>query len=44
MLLNIQNLFGNISKAVFSCKKDAKSICEKYCSTFRLYVVNIVLS
>ena len=23
---------------VFSCKKDAKSVCEKHCSTFRLYV------
>ena len=25
------------------CKKDAKSVYEKHCNTFRLYVVNIVL-
>ena len=29
--------------AVFSCKKYAKSVCENYCSTFYLYVVNIIL-
>ena len=29
--------------AVFSCEKDAKNIYEKHCSTFRFYVVNIIL-
>jgi hypothetical protein len=32
-----------VHRAVFSCEKDAKSVCEKHCITFRLYVVNIVL-
>ena len=31
------------SEAVFSCEKNAKSVCEKHCSIFYLYVVNIVL-
>ena len=30
--------------AVFSCKKYVKIIYEKYCSIFRLYMVNIILS
>ena len=33
----------NRTLAVFRCKKFAKGGAEKYCSTFHLYVINIVL-
>ena len=40
---SLSRLPPSTAVAVFRCEKFAKSEAEKYWSTFRLYVVNIIL-